>query len=313
MTKARANGAALLPERGQMLAAPVAERGPGCPARPGRRGPECLQRPTELGSGCPARVRRVFRRNRIPRTIVLCLFGLLLQVASGTAAAAPVVTLKVKPLPIPGYPGTGDILGAGAEVESQVTISGTEYGGFPSPLTEITVYVPAGVTINSKGFATCAPSVLEQDGPEACPKRSAAGPPGEGVGVVSFAGERVQETVSIQAFFAPEGLDFYVDGSTPVSLQILERGYWAAASDPFDARFIADVPLIETVPGADDASAISFKVTVGAARRRGGKTDSYITLPKHCSRGGAPVKMELKFLSGETTAVTDMVPCPRSR
>lgn len=250
---------------------------------------------------------------RASRAIAPVLFGLLLLAAPASALAAPVVTLKVKPLPVPGFPGTGDILGAGAEIESTVTISGTEYGGFPSPLTKITVYAPAGVVINSKGFATCAPSALEQDGPEACPKRSAAGPPGEGLGVVSFAGERVQETVSIRAFFAPEGLDFYVDGSTPVSLQIIERGYWAAASSPFGSKFIADVPLIETVPGADDASAISFKVTIGAAYRHGSRTVSYVTLPKHCSRGGAPVKMELQYMSGETTAVTDMVPCPRSK
>ncbi len=304
MTEARTNSGARLPERVQALTAPAAERGRRCPARAEKRGPGCSSRAARRGSGPLARVRWLFP---------LILFGLLLQMTAGTASAAPVVTLKVKPLPIPGFRGTGDILGAGAEVESQVTISGTEYGGFPSPLTEITVYVPTGVTIDSKGFATCAPSVLEQDGPEACPKQSAAGPPGKGLGVVSFAGERVQETVSIQAFFAPQGLDFYVDGSTPVSLQILERGYWAAASNPFGSKFIADVPLIETVPGADDASAVSFKVTIGAARRRGGKMDSYITLPRHCSRGGAPVKMELKFLSGETAAITDMVPCPRSR
>ena len=50
------------------------------------------------------------------------------------ASAAPTVTLKTTALPIPGFPGTGDILGAGAETEVQATITGTEYGGFPSPL-----------------------------------------------------------------------------------------------------------------------------------------------------------------------------------
>src|ERR1700722_7597958 len=54
---------------------------------------------------------------------------------AGIAAAAPTVTLKVKAVPIPGFSGTGDALGTGADVEVQVTISGEEYGGYPSPLT----------------------------------------------------------------------------------------------------------------------------------------------------------------------------------
>jgi hypothetical protein len=40
------------------------------------------------------------------------------------------------------------------------------------------------------------------------------------------------------------------------------------------------LPLVETVPGALDASILSFKVTVGAAYKKGKKTVSYITLPK---------------------------------
>lgn len=46
--------------------------------------------------------------------IVLALVSLGL---ASSAAAAPVVTFKVKTAPIPGFPGTGNILGAGAAVE----------------------------------------------------------------------------------------------------------------------------------------------------------------------------------------------------
>src|ERR1700684_46271 len=87
-------------------------------------------------------------------TVALCAFAT-------TAAATPVATLKVIPTPIQGFPGTGDILGAGLAVELQVTISGTEYGGFPSPLTGAIFYSPAGVKVAPKGFASCASSVLE--------------------------------------------------------------------------------------------------------------------------------------------------------
>jgi hypothetical protein len=228
------------------------------------------------------------------------------------AAAAPAVTLQVAPIPIPGFPGTGNILGAGAEVQARVTISGTEYGGSPSPLTQIVFYAPTGVKLTSTGFATCALAILEAGGPGGCPKHSSAGPPGEGLGVVSFGGERVSEKVTIQGVFIPDGgLAFYVEGRTPTSFQIIEKGYWTSVAAPFGPKLTAEVPLIETVPGADDASVLSFNVRIGAAYRRGKQTVSYITLPKKCPKGGAPVEMELKFLSGEISTVTYKAPCPK--
>lgn len=230
------------------------------------------------------------------------------------AQATPTVTLKVRPVPIPGFAGTGDILGAGTEVQAQVAIAGSEYAGSPSPLTEITLYAPSGFRVNPHGFATCAPSVLEAGGAAGCAKRSRAGPVGEGLGVVSFGSERVDEKVSIQSFFAPAGgLTFYVEGNTPTSFQILEKAFWTTADPPYGSRLNVEVPLIETLPGADDASVLSFKVTIGAAYRKDGRTVSYLTLPKSCPRGGVPVKAELKFLSGETITVFDQQPCPRRR
>src|ERR1700722_3609365 len=106
------------------------------------------------------------------------------------ATAAPVVTFKASAIPIPGFPGTGNILGAGAEVEVQSTITGTEYGGFPSPLVLLTIDSPAGTKVDSRGFASYTQAVLEADGPEGCPKKSIAGPVGEGLGIVSFGNEQ---------------------------------------------------------------------------------------------------------------------------
>src|SRR5580693_3082283 len=115
---------------------------------------------------------------------------------AGAAAAVPVVTLKVKAVPIPGFPGTGDHLGAGATVEVEVTISGTEYGGYPSPLTGLNLYSPNGSKLTTAGFVTCADSVLEADGGAGCPKKSRAGPLGVGLGVVAFGGHPVPEKVT---------------------------------------------------------------------------------------------------------------------
>jgi hypothetical protein len=228
------------------------------------------------------------------------------------AVGAPAVTFKSTAIPIPGFPGTGNILGAGAEVEVQSTITGTEYGGFPSPLVLLTIDSPAGTKVDSRGFATCAQAVLEADGPEGCPKKSIAGPVGEGLGIVSFGNEQVREKVSIQGFFAPGNtLIFFVDGTTPTSLEIIEKAHWVSGSAPFGPEAIVELPLVETVPGALDASILSFKVTVGAAYKKGKKTVSYITLPKKCPKNGFLIKSEFKFYSGEATTVTYKPPCPK--
>ncbi len=244
----------------------------------------------------------------------LALVALFSSAFAAGAWAAPKVTFVASPIPIPGFHGTGDILGAGAEVEVRVTISGTEYEGFPSPLVAMALYAPSGVTVTDRGFGSCASSVLEADGPSGCPRGSRAGPTGEGLGVVSFGGERVNEKVSLQSFFAPTGgLTFYAVGTTPTSFEILEKGYWTTAGAPYGPEMIVELPLVETVPGADDASILSFDVKVGAAYRRDGKTVSYITLPKTCPKDGAPLKAELKFLSGETVTVAYRQPCPKHR
>jgi hypothetical protein len=248
------------------------------------------------------------------RRASICLAALSLVVLglSATAAAVPTITFKTTAHPIPGFPGTGNFLGAGAMIQAEGTVSGTEYGGFPPPLTEIRFYAPAGARLDSQGFGTCAPSVLEASGPEPCPSKSIAGPRGSVTGVVSFGSERVEETASLQPFFAPGGaLDFFVDGATPVSFEILAAAHLTTASPPFGLELAGEVPLIETVPGALDASFESGIIKVGAAYRRGKQTISYVTLPRQCPKGGLPVKVEMSFLGGAVAEASYKMSCPK--
>ncbi len=238
--------------------------------------------------------------------------GLLALGLATSAAATPTLTLKTAALPIPGFPGTGDALGAGAVIQVEGRISGAEYGGFPPPLIGIRYFAPAGAKLHPRGFASCAPSVLESNGPESCPKASLAGPKGAGIGVVSFGGERVQESASVQPLFAPGGgLELFLDGSTPVSLEILAAGQFVKSSPPFSVEFIGSLPLIETVPGAPDASILQGTVRIGAAYKQGKRTISYVTVPKQCSKGGWPVKVQLSFLGGASAEASYKMPCPK--
>jgi hypothetical protein len=252
------------------------------------------------------------RTSALLAVLGLAILGLAASGLPASASAAPTFTFKTKALPIPGFPGTGNILGAGAVIQVEATISGTEYGGFPPPLTGIKYYAPAGAQLHPQGFATCAPSVIAASGTGPCPKTSIAGPKGFGLGVVSFGDERVQERASVQPLFAPGGnLEFFVDGVTPVSIEILATGQVVDSSRPFGLEVIGAIPLIESVPGALDASFLEGNIEVGAAHRHAGRTISYVTLPRHCPSGGLAVKAELSFLGGATAEASYKMPCPR--
>jgi hypothetical protein len=293
---------------------------------PGRKGSELP------GSRRPAYVnaqRREKLMMRIASTrrglLGLAVVGLLAGLPAA-ASAAPTVTIKAAAVPIPinpanthsaTYPGTGDILGAGAAFEVEATISGTEYGtgptAGPSPITEIKASLPAGVKLTTKGFATCSEAVLKKEGPSKCPKKSFASPLGEGRGFVSFGAERVHETATVQAFFAEGGgLLFGVFGYTPASIELYPKGSFSPGPGG-GLVFTTEVPLIESVPGALDGSEEYFKVKIGAAYKKGKKLISYGTVPKTCPKGGFPFKVEMKFLSGEAVTASYTLPCPKHK
>ena len=250
-------------------------------------------------------------------SVLLGVVALAVLCLPAYASATPVVTFKARAVPIPGFRHTGNILGAGAALQAQYTIRGTEYGGFPPPLIGVNFYTPAGTKIHSRGFVSCSPSALQNNGPSACPRKSRVTFAGTALGVVSLGQERVQERASIQAFFAPGGaLQFYTSGSSPVSLEFLSPSHVTSARAPYAQKFITTVPLIETVPGAPDASTLSINVKLGAAFRKGRRVVYYGTMPKRCPRGGFRVKSELLFaglggLAPQTVPVTYRAPCPR--
>lgn len=246
---------------------------------------------------------------------------LALAALSASASAAPKVTLKAEAVPIAGFKGTGNIAGHGAAVKAEYTISGEEYGGFPPPLIGVTFYLPSGVKLHTSGFPTCSRATLEPSGagPGGCPHGSAAGPVGRVLGVVAFGKERVPEEATLESFYAPGGgLQFFTAGHSPVSLEILSKAHYVnlKGGGGFGPKLIAEVPLVETVPGAPDASVERINVKVGSAMRRKGKTIYYGTLPTKCPKKYLLVKSELTFaglggLTQVTVPVTYKARCPR--
>ena len=247
-------------------------------------------------------------------SICLALLATAMLGLPALATAAPAVTLSVKAVPIPGFPGTGNHLGAGAAVEAKFTIKGTEStGGVPSQLTGVNFYLPKGTKLTTAGFVTCPEATLEGNGPESCPKKSIASPVGSAGVADPIGGTLVEENATVQAFFAPGNqLFFYANAASPISAQLIAgKGHFTTAAPPYGPELVTSVAIIDSVPGAPPVSTTSINIKVGSAYKKGKKTVYYGTLPKTCPKGGFPVKAELSFNSGESTTVTTKAPCPK--
>lgn len=257
--------------------------------------------------------------------ICLAVVGVALAALGGTASATPNVTFKAEAVPIPGFPNTGNKYGAGAAVKAEYNIEGKEYGGFPPPLIGVNFYLPKGSILHNTGFPTCAPATLEPSGrgPGACPAGSKAGPTGKVLGEVAFGTEIVPEEATIESFYAPGGgIQFFTHGHSPVSLEILSKAHYVqlGGGGGFGPKLISQVPLVETVQGAQDASVMKIVVQAGSAYKKGKKTIYYGTVPKkgQCPKGGFKIKTEVIFanpmnvnLTGETVTKEYRAPCPK--
>src|SRR5262249_47141297 len=128
----------------------------GVPSRGGVPGGAGLNR------GRPHRANvRIACVSRLARVIVALLAIAVTLVLAVAAPAAPTVHLRAEPVPIPGFPHTGYILGHGAALKAEYRIEGHEYFGFPPPLIGVTFFLPKGTTLHPSGFPTCPKATLE--------------------------------------------------------------------------------------------------------------------------------------------------------
>lgn len=269
---------------------------------------------------------------------LLALGALAAPAGASALLSARIAMFKARAVPIPKphggvYAHTGNCLGCGAAVEAEYRLEGSGYGatlqnpngGIP-PISQVNFYLPAGARLHPQGFAACSAATLVNIGPRGCRANSVASPVGSVLGEVTFGEQRVPEQAELQAFFAPGGgLLFYTAGHSPVSLEIVSSGRFAAAHKaPYGLELITLVPPVPTVPGAPLASVRTIKVKVGAAVRKHGKLISYGYMPARCPRGGFPVRTEITFggsfgperefgVPAETQTATYRAPCPRHR
>lgn len=222
----------------------------------------------------------------------------LFALPAADAFAAPTVSL------IPAF-SAGAHLGEPTALTAELKIAGTEYGGFPEPLTRLSLRLPAGTVLSNAGFPTCSIQTLEQHGPSGCPAASPAGPAGSFRVIVAFGTERIAETGTTETFFA-EGGGFllYLHATSPVFIEVISLGVIEPASAPFGPTVRFEVPLIETVPGAPDASFTAFTLGLGAFIRRGAAEIGSVTAPETCPKGTLGWRADTTF--NDATGVHEM-------
>jgi hypothetical protein len=214
---------------------------------------------------------RMMRRRRLI-LLSVSTFAAIAVAAPGSAGATPAIAL------VPEVSSGG--LGGLGSINATVHMSGAEYGGFPAPVAGLVLRLPSGTTLSAGDHSTCSKATLEQTGPSGCLKSSEAGPVGNATGIVSFGDERVEETATVQSFFAPGGgLNFFLNGHSPVSLEILASATVAANV------LTIDVPLVSTVPGAPFASLTEVEFRLGQTQpeEEGSGLNSGLILPPECS------------------------------
>src|ERR1700684_1178445 len=272
---------------------------------------------------------------RLARAICLTLLAPVLLVAPAQASAEEIPPPRLKvtaaAVPIPGFPGTGNYYGKGADIEATLEINGSGYGASPQnpngsvpPVSGVNVYLPKGGVLHPSASGSCAEPPLKNVGPSGCPKSSVASPIGSVLGEVTFGSERVPETATLQGFFGPAGsIFFYAQGSSPVSLEVVSTGHFVRSSGKYSWELKTLVPPVATVPGAPLASVSKIHIKTGAAYRSHGKVVSYGTVPKkgECPKGGFFGQVEITFggaFGGErefgipAKTVTSVIraPCP---
>jgi hypothetical protein len=195
----------------------------------------------------------------------------------------------------------------------------TPDGSLPSPLTALAFHYPANLGIGTSGLgvATCSPTKLSQDGPQACPANSIMGG-GSALAMFQVSPEVSEETASIALVAGPSQNGYLkllisATGTFPVQARIV------MSTLLLPGQLQISVPLVEGLPEGPDVAVVRVKATIGGKltyyERSHGRRVAYhpagILLPKHCPAGGFRFAASFTFLDGTHSEAQTVVKCPR--
>jgi hypothetical protein len=228
-------------------------------------------------------------------------------------------SVKLTATLVPERLGHGTTVGFGFDIASSAR-------RVPSPLVSMVLRYPGnlGFALSGLGLATCEPATLETRGPQGCPANSRMGF-GAASAQIAVEGSIVPEAAGVAIVRGPTreghlGLLFYVNGSEPVSAQIVLPGLLVPVGPPFGGAVSLDVPLVPSWPEGPNVAIVSLRSTLGPEHLTyyehvHGRTIPYnpegILLPKVCPRGGFRFVGTFAFLDGSKATAGTAVPCPR--
>jgi hypothetical protein len=211
----------------------------------------------------PRRLRRARQRSRSGRPLSAALVAAISFVCLSPSSATATPSVSFAPAFREGVRA-----GEASAASLNMSIAGTEYGGFPAPVTELTMRFPAGTSFSTVGFPTCPYPTLEPAGagPKGCPAGSSAGSPGTFNAIVAFGKEMIKEQGTLETFFTPDGgVAMFLFGHEPVLIELLAHGTPEPAVGGYGPALSFAMPLVETVPGADYLSLTNLSFGLGAS------------------------------------------------
>jgi hypothetical protein len=257
--------------------------------------------------------------SRLGVLIATLVVGICLAGAGTALAANETVTVHATFTP--------DKLGSATNASGEAKIVSNIPGEIPSPVSGTTLEGPAGLSLELKGTGTCTEAILlGASGPEGCPRNSIAGF-GGGQGALKLGTQIIEEPFTLDFFLGDNNphhtvLLIYLNGVSPVSVQLVFSALVEKEPAPYGLGFHVNVPLIPTLPGASDASALSIHVTLGApnvyyyTKVHGKRKRVHVkglVLPKTCPKGGFKTNTIISFVDGYTSENPVSIPCPKRK
>jgi len=238
-------------------------------------------------------------------------------VLAAVAAASETFTLRARFTP--------DKLGVATNLSAIATFESTTAGSLP-PVTKVTAYAPAGMSVDVRGARTCTvtASQLQEAGPSACPTDSRIGF-GSGTAKSELGGEFLDAPFTLEFFLArSEGGSrtflVYVNASSPSSFQLGLVAREIRAPKPYGIGLTFAIPIVPSLPGAGlgwveralltfGSSNVAYYRTVRGRRKllhvKG------IVAPRSCPRGGFPIEAMVEYADATTSTAKTTIPCPR--
>ncbi|HTZ64840.1 MAG TPA: hypothetical protein VMB51_12120 [Solirubrobacteraceae bacterium] len=237
--------------------------------------------------------------------------GSVLAAAASRPPNGPPATLSASFAP--------EHLGAPTTVSFAVNID-PPASGVPLALAAVTISYPSdlGLATSGLGLASCEASVLEQQGPAACPPNAKMGQ-GSALVEVPFGPAIVKESVSLQLYAAPSNdgyihLAILAHGEEPVLGSVVLPGVL------YPGQVQITVPAIPSLPEAHDVALLSLHVSLGGALtyyedvhgRSVAYTPRGIGLPDTCPHGGFKLAAAFIFTDGQSSSASTVIGCPRA-